>query len=301
LKEKYEAIQYPLHRANGKSYRCCVFRIDATVRGSLRRHPFALTERDSAGIESAVPPVNQSVCAWVTFLSRGSQRSRMAALCTPTDGIPPMRLATIRNYNAIFGCQGRRRPLPRHFAVTRQKQQASQSNIAPMHIEDLNEFRRGVGLCVMNRDGLVFAARRMDDSAQTWQMPQGGIDPLENPLVAAKRELQEETGIHPNNVNVVASIDTWLDYEFPTKVKNQDRYVRYRGQTQKWLLMEFVGSDDEIDLSCHGTPEFSEWRWMPLDTVVESVVDFKRNVYREVWSHFGPRIRRHLILLDRAV
>ena len=225
----------------------------------------------------------------------------MTALCTPTDGILPMNKASIRNYRAIFGSQERRRPLPRHFAMTGQKQQANQNNIAPMHIEDLNEFRRGVGLCVINRDGLVFAARRMDDSAQTWQMPQGGIDPLENPLVAAKRELQEETGIHPKNVNVVASIDTWLDYEFPTKVKNQDRYVQYRGQTQKWLLMEFVGSDDEIDLSCHGAPEFSEWRWMPLDAVVESVVDFKRNVYREVWSHFGPRIDRHLILLDRAV
>lgn len=157
-------------------------------------------------------------------------------------------------------------------------------------VHNMNEFRRGVGLCVVNQQGLVFAARRMDDSAQTWQMPQGGIDPMENPLVAAKRELKEETGM--TRVRVVGSIDGWLDYEYPTKVKSHvgDGYLRYRGQTQKWLLMEFEGDDDEIDLTCHGSPEFSEWRWMPLHELPEKVVDFKRDVYRRVLHHFEPRI-----------
>ena len=77
----------------------------------------------------------------------------------------------------------------------------------------------------------------MDDRTKTWQMPQGGIDPLENPLVAALRELKEETGI--TNVRLVASIDSWLDYEFPTKVRADSEFhgsttwFRYRGQTQK--------------------------------------------------------------------
>lgn len=171
---------------------------------------------------------------------------------------------------------------------TRTQRQSStvQNNI----IVHMNEFRRGVGLCVVNQHGLVFAARRMDDSAQTWQMPQGGIDPMENPLVAAKRELKEETGM--TRVRVVGSIDGWLDYEYPTKVKSHlgDGYLRYRGQTQKWLLMEFEGDDDEIDLTCHGSPEFSEWRWMPLNELPEKVVDFKRDVYRRVLYHFEPRI-----------
>jgi len=163
------------------------------------------------------------------------------------------------------------------------------SDAAAAGVLDVDEFRRGVGLCVFNREsGLVFAARRMDDSSNTWQMPQGGIDPLENPLVAAKRELHEETGM--TDVRVVASIDAWLDYEYPTKVRGQGRTLRYRGQTQKWLLLEFMGSDSDIDLSCHGHPEFSEWRWMKLDDLPESVVHFKRDVYRRVLDHFGPRI-----------
>ena len=129
----------------------------------------------------------------------------------------------------------------------------------------------------------------------TWQMPQGGIDPLENPLVAATRELAEETGIQHTSVDLVATIDPWLDYEAPTKVRAHvtGEWVRYRGQTQKWVLLRFTGSDAEIDIACpHGTPEFSEWRWMHLEELPAAVVDFKRGVYESVASHFVPRIRR---------
>lgn len=132
----------------------------------------------------------------------------------------------------------------------------------------------------------------MDDHLNTWQMPQGGIDPYENPLVAAMRELHEETGM--TSVRIVSSIDRWLEYEWATKVRCHltGQWVRYRGQTQKWHLLHFHGSDEEIDITCHGSPEFSEWRWMRLEELPHSVVDFKRGVYQAVAGHFGPHVQR---------
>jgi putative (di)nucleoside polyphosphate hydrolase len=132
----------------------------------------------------------------------------------------------------------------------------------------------------------------MDDRENTWQMPQGGIDRYENPLVAAVRELKEETGI--TSVDIIGSLDQWLTYEMATKVKcdTTGQVIRYRGQTQKWMLLHFHGNDDEIDISCHGIPEFSEWRWMNLEDLPHSVVDFKKGVYKAVAGHFAPHIRR---------
>jgi putative (di)nucleoside polyphosphate hydrolase len=123
-------------------------------------------------------------------------------------------------------------------------------------------------------------------------MPQGGIDPLENPLQAAVRELYEETGM--TSVRIVGSIDTWLDYQFPTTVRTSldGQWVRYRGQTQKWMLLQFEGADAEVDLCCAGHPEFSEWRWMPLHELPAAVVGFKRGVYEAVARQFCPRIAR---------
>jgi putative (di)nucleoside polyphosphate hydrolase len=133
----------------------------------------------------------------------------------------------------------------------------------------------------------------MDDRENTWQMPQGGIDCGENPRIAALRELHEETGITSASARIVSSIDPWLEYEFPTKTRATltGPWLRFRGQTQKWFLLEFHGADGEVDLmGCHGSPEFSEWQWMPLNDLPHRVVEFKQAVYHEVARHFGPRI-----------
>jgi putative (di)nucleoside polyphosphate hydrolase len=103
--------------------------------------------------------------------------------------------------------------------------------------------------------------------------------------VAAHRELLEETGIGKELVRVVTSLDAWLDYEHPTVSQG----IEYRGQTQKWVLLEFLGGDEDVDLCRFGEEarEFEEWRWMGLDEVVEGVVWFKKGVYEEVYEGFG--------------
>jgi putative (di)nucleoside polyphosphate hydrolase len=96
------------------------------------------------------------------------------------------------------------------------------------------------------------------------------------------------------SVSIVSTLDPWLTYEWATKVKCDvtGQVIRYRGQTQKWMLLHFTGSDDEIDITCHGVPEFSEYRWMKLEDLPHSVVDFKKEVYTSVARHFVPQIRR---------
>mmetsp|Transcript_1839 Transcript_1839/g.5194 ORF Transcript_1839/g.5194 Transcript_1839/m.5194 type:complete len:303 (-) Transcript_1839:356-1264(-) len=165
----------------------------------------------------------------------------------------------------------------------------------------LSEYRRNVGLCVVDEStGLVFAARRVDDSKGTWQMPQGGIDAGEEPREAALRELEEETGIRPGSVRFVAEMSDWLCYDFPTSVKSKT----YLGQRQKWFLLkmntealraEGKSFEDAIDLAARGEEhrEFSEWCWMPLDRIAEQIVYFKRDVYESVAKEFSPLIKRH--------
>eukprot|EP00884_Botryococcus_braunii_P003217 jgi/Botrbrau1/12897/Bobra.0299s0014.1 len=154
----------------------------------------------------------------------------------------------------------------------------------------LDGFRPAVGLCIVNNDGLVFAARRVDDKEGTWQMPQGGIDCPEDHLEAAMRELKEETGIVSAKIVHVAR--DWFKYEFPTEVRSMltGRMLQYRGQSQMWHLIHFYGNDREIDLEHHGEREFSDYTWMPLDRLPDEVVAFKRQVYRQVAQEFLPVI-----------
>lgn len=151
------------------------------------------------------------------------------------------------------------------------------------------EYRRNVGICLVNASGLVFTARRVDDKYGTWQMPQGGIDQMENPFVAAARELLEETGIR--SIKFVAQIDSWIDYEFPTTVKSAltGCLTQYKGQTQKWMLFRFCGDESEINLD-FDDKEFLEYKWAELHDLPHKVVHFKQHVYQHVVLEFGPYI-----------
>ncbi len=146
-------------------------------------------------------------------------------------------------------------------------------------------YRRNVGVMMINAEGAVFVGQRSDRYKDAWQMPQGGIDEGEDPRTAALRELEEETGVLPSLVEIIAESETWLPYDLPHDVVPNFWGGRYRGQEQKWYLMRFLGSDDQVRIDTDH-PEFSAWCWQPVEHLVEKIVPFKREVYARVVEEF---------------
>ncbi len=150
-------------------------------------------------------------------------------------------------------------------------------------------YRPCVGVMLMNAAGEIFVGQRRDRYTEAWQMPQGGVDKGEDPSDAALRELWEETGVTADLVQIVTETTDWLPYDLPHDVVPHIWKGRYRGQEQKWFLMRFQGTDDQVNIETEH-PEFSEWRWQPADQLVEHIVPFKRAVYVQVLEEFAPHI-----------
>ena len=140
-------------------------------------------------------------------------------------------------------------------------------------------LRSGVGIIVLNKDNKVFVAKRIDNPKNFWQMPQGGVDEGEDFLQAAYRELEEETSI--KNVKLIKELDGTITYELPDRLLGIIWKGRYRGQKQKWFLMQFTGDEQEININTEN-PEFLDWKWVTLNQITELVVDFKLHVYEEL-------------------
>ena len=140
-------------------------------------------------------------------------------------------------------------------------------------------LRDGVGIIVLNKDNKVFVARRIDNPKNFWQMPQGGVDKGEDYLNAAYRELEEETSI--KTVEFIKALDGLITYELPSHLLGIIWKGKYKGQNQKWFVMKFLGSDNEINIKTKH-PEFFDWKWIELEKITDVVVDFKLNVYKEL-------------------
>jgi len=151
-------------------------------------------------------------------------------------------------------------------------------------------YRPCVGIMLLNPKKHVFVAKRLDMIAEAWQMPQGGIDPGEDPLVAARRELHEETNV--TSASLIAEAPEWFAYDLPPEVAGQAWKGRYRGQTQKWFAFRFTGPDSEIDIAHpaggHHKAEFDAWRWERLADTPGLIIPFKRGVYERVAEAFAP-------------
>ncbi len=146
-------------------------------------------------------------------------------------------------------------------------------------------YRPCVGVVLIDARGLVFAGQRIDSPSPAWQMPQGGIDAGETPREAAYRELMEETGVTRDKVEFIGKTHGWVTYDLPPELLGRVWGGKYRGQRQKWFLFRFKGSDADVKIATDH-PEFSTWRWILADEMVESIVPFKRAVYETVIRSF---------------
>ncbi len=148
-------------------------------------------------------------------------------------------------------------------------------------------YRSCVGIVLINREGLVFVGHRIKQNASGgWQMPQGGIDAGERPVDAAWRELYEEVGT--DKATLLAEMDEWLSYDLPEDLLGKVWNGRYRGQKQKWFAMAFTGDDGDIVLNRHHEPEFDAFKWVPIESLPDLIVAFKRPVYERVAQAFAP-------------
>jgi len=150
-------------------------------------------------------------------------------------------------------------------------------------------YRPCVGMMVCNRAGGIFAGQRIDSTLDAWQMPQGGIEPDESPRDAAFRELEEETGIPADAVEILAETSDWIPYDLPHHLVPKLWHGKYRGQKQRWFLMRFLGEDSQINIET-ATPEFNKWCWMPPEDLLGKIVPFKRDTYEQVIREFQAKV-----------
>jgi len=148
-------------------------------------------------------------------------------------------------------------------------------------------LRLGVGIILLNNENKVFVGKRIDNPKNFWQMPQGGINNNESFFQAAKRELEEETGV--TKIRLVKELDKWLIYNLPKNLLGKIWQGKYRGQKQKWFVMKFEGEDQEINVNTN-SPEFLDWKWVNPSELPKIVVNFKVDIYKKLLKELSKII-----------
>jgi putative (di)nucleoside polyphosphate hydrolase len=153
----------------------------------------------------------------------------------------------------------------------------------------MKPYRKNVGIVVFNSKGLVLLGNRINNRS-SWQFPRGGIDDKEEPLVAAKRELFEEVGI--DNAEFIYEIPDWLNYDFPESM-DLPHMKKYKGQTQKWFLAYWDNKVDKCKLDVHER-EFEMVKFFPLKNSGNTVIEFKKEIYKKLIEIMGKEIENYL-------
>jgi putative (di)nucleoside polyphosphate hydrolase len=164
---------------------------------------------------------------------------------------------------------------------------------------DKDGYRPNVGIILVNQRDEVFWGKRIREHA--WQFPQGGIQRGETPEQAMYRELHEEVGLRPEHVRILGRTRECLRYDVPRTWVRRDYRGHYRGQKQIWFLLRLAGHDSDVNLRASGHPEFDAWRWHDFWIPLETVIEFKRDVYeraltelsRHLFSRGDPSLRAH--------
>lgn len=149
-------------------------------------------------------------------------------------------------------------------------------------------YRPGAGIMLVNREGKVFVAQRIDSTIEAWQMPQGGLDEGEDPENGALRELEEETGIPRDKVEILARAPKPLTYDLPPDLAGKLWKGKWRGQKQHWFLARFLGEDKDVNIETEH-PEFRAWKWCDPDDLPKMIVPFKRELYEAVLAAFKDK------------
>ena len=140
-------------------------------------------------------------------------------------------------------------------------------------------LRIGVGIILLNNENNIFVGKRIDNPKNYWQMPQGGVNKNEDLYIAAKRELAEETSV--TSIKLINELDGWLSYELPKSLLGKIWKGKYRGQKQKWFVVKFIGTNEEINVNTRN-PEFLDWKWIEASELTNVAVNFKIEVYSKI-------------------
>jgi putative (di)nucleoside polyphosphate hydrolase len=167
---------------------------------------------------------------------------------------------------------------------------ASSESIREAEMLDRDGYRPNVGIILCNCRNEVFWGKRVRE--HSWQFPQGGIKPGETPVQAMYRELQEEVGLLPSHVRILGRTREWLRYDVPAQWLRRDWRGNYRGQKQIWFLLRLIGRDCDVSLRTSDKPEFDAWRWNDYWVPLDSVIEFKRDVYERALNELARYLQR---------
>lgn len=149
-------------------------------------------------------------------------------------------------------------------------------------------FRPGVGMMIVDKENRVFVGKRVDSKTHGWQMPQGGIDIGETPSSAALREMEEEIGCRLGHI--IAESKNWYSYRVPDFLIPRLWDGKYCGQKQKWFLIRFTGTDEDINIKTKH-PEFDNWKWVNFDQLLADIIPFKLKLYKQVVKEFKQTLK----------